>query len=92
MATSAQAAALEARDPLPHGIDPLPRDPAGELEEQFVLRLEVRVERAAREAGALADRLDGCRVQPSSANTWAAASSSFWRVASRRREVDAFAG
>src|SRR6185312_7294218 len=33
------------------------------LEEQLVLRLEVRVEGAAREPCALADGLDGCRVQ-----------------------------
>ena len=51
------------RDPLAHGLDARARDAAGELEEQLVLGLEVRVERAAREAGALADRLDGCRVQ-----------------------------
>ena len=55
--------ALELRDAPPHRLDPLPRDAAGEFEEQLVLRLEVGVERTARVARALADRLDGCRVK-----------------------------
>ena len=58
------ALALELCDARAHGRDPSRATRAGELEEQLVLRVEVRVEGTARESGALADRLDGCRIQP----------------------------
>src|SRR5690606_23191092 len=55
---------IELADAPPNRLDPVQRDLARELEEELVLGLEVRVEGAARESGAVADGLDGCRVEP----------------------------
>ncbi len=60
----ALGSALEFGDAAADGGDARARDLPGELQEEGVLGLEVGVEGAAGEPRALADRFDGCRVQP----------------------------